>query len=125
MNYYIIPSAFLVSLLLTFIFMALSGSGPWRAILIFFFIIFLVSWAEQLWVTPFGPTILGISFLPLVFVAVIFSFLIIAFSPPKKKPVDKNSADQAEAGSVFVIGMFFWFLIVILITSIVIGYYKI
>src|ERR1035437_6890015 len=129
MNYFIIPSALIIALLLTFIFSALSGQGPWRALYLFFFIIFLVSWAEQLWVTPFGPVIWGISLLPLIFVAVIFSFLIIALSPPPNPPTTPAdnktvSEPEPEDESVFAMGMFFWLLIVTLITSIAIGYYK-
>lgn len=123
MNYYIIPSAFFMALFLTFVFAALSGRGPWRTLFIFFFIIFLAGWAGQLWITPFGPVVLGVSWMPLIFVSVIFSFLIIALSNPEKNPAG-NDAVSSGAEAVLTLGMFFWFLILILISSIVIGYYK-
>ena len=125
MNYQIIPSALLISLLLTFLFFLLSGRGSWRSLFLFFFIIFLVTWTGQFWITPFGPIIWGVSLLPLVFVALIFSLLIIALSTPEKVSSDKKTGTTAEEEYFFETGMFFWILIVILLTSIVIGYYKI
>lgn len=124
MNFYEIPSAFLVALLFTLLFAVLSSRrGPWRVIVLYFFIIFLVTWAGQLWITPFGPLILGISLFPMLFIAVIFSFLIFALTPPRFSSV-KSKDPAGEEGPLLMVGMFFWFLIILLISSIVIGYYK-
>jgi hypothetical protein len=121
MNYYIILAALFIALMLSFIFTVISPSRtPWRGIFLFFLIIFLSGWAGQLWITPFGPLIGGVSFLPLLIVGVIFS-LLIAIPPPISSSKNANGSDEAP---VFALGIFFWFLIIILLTSIIIGYYK-
>jgi len=122
MNYYVIPAALLIAFLLCLLFVALSPERrPFRFLFWFFLIIFLSGWAGQLWIFPFGPLVWGVAFLPLIFIAVIVALLIIAISPPM--PPIKN--DVPENTSVFALGMFFWLLLVILIVSIIVGYYRI
>jgi hypothetical protein len=123
MNYYIIPAAFLTAIILSVIFAVVAAdrrSG--RSILLFFLLIFLVGWAGQLWILPFGPRPWGVSLLPLFFVVLIFSLLIAAMTPAY--PSQKDKTNSADASMVFF-GVFFWFLVTVLVTVIVIGHYHI
>jgi len=50
--------AFLVALLLTWVFAtALGTTGPWSAAWVFFVILLLFMWAIGLWVRPVGPAV--------------------------------------------------------------------
>lgn len=120
---YIISSAFIVSLVLTFLFALLSRGGPWRGFLLFFLIIFFVGWSGQLWITPFGPMWWGISWFTLFFVTLIFSLLIIALINPKGLTSEKTPISTPVSG--IVASIFFWFLLIFLIISIIMGYYRI
>src|SRR2546423_1401947 len=120
MNYYIIPAAFIVALLILLIF-SLFSKRPMSGLWIFFLIIFLATWAGQLWITPFGPIVWGVSWIPLFIVALFFSFLIFALLPPVVV-VTKAEENKAEEGAAMVFGTFFWIMLILLIASIIAGY---
>jgi len=123
MDNLMIPAVLIVALICALILGVLFGKkGFWRGVFWIFLIIFLVGWSGQLWISPFGPVWLGVSWYTLLFTVLIFSFLIIALSPATSSST-KERDDTIEASGI-VLGTFFWFLIVILITSIVFGYYR-
>ncbi len=114
MNYYIIFAALLVTMVITWALAALS-KRPLKGLWLFFLIVFLATWAGQLWINPFGPTAWGIAWVPLVLVAVFFSSFVFALIPFKKRE---------EGSSTFLImGVFFWIIVVLLIAAISAGYY--
>lgn len=115
-------AAILVAFLFALLGALFTRRGFWSAFFLFFPIIFLVGWSGQLWISPLGPTWLSVPWLTLLFVGVIFSFLIIALSAPVKTAKDESSAAETSG---LVLGAFFWFLIVILLLSIILGYYNI
>jgi hypothetical protein len=137
-------AALLVALLFTLVFSAsYRKRGSWGALLIFFLIIFLASWAGQLWINPIGPMVYGVSWVPLIFVGLVFAFLLMAASPPqppKRKgttggigasgisasnaPADSESTEEEEVAALAV-GVFFWILLIVLFVAIVLGYYRV
>lgn len=121
MNFYIIPAALVLTLFIIALF-ALALKKPLRGFSLFFLIVFLITWTGQLWITPFGPVAWGIAWIPLIFICLLFSFLILALSstvtPRKARNTDKEDAPVIAAG------VFFWLLLVVLIISIGLGYYK-
>lgn len=120
---YIISSAFIVSLVFTLLFALISRKGPWRGILLFFLVIFFVGWSAQLWIIPFGPVWWGISWLTLLGTVLIFSLLIIALINPGNLRSEKKGENTPTPG--IMASIFFWCLLIFLILSIIIGYYRI
>jgi hypothetical protein len=114
MNYYTILAALLITILITWVLAAFSKRGL-RGFWLFFVVVFLATWAGQLWITPFGPQYWGVNVFSLLLVAVFFSFFIFTLVP-FRRPEQKTEA-------FFIIGIFFWVMIVLLITSIIAGYY--
>jgi hypothetical protein len=120
MTYYGIFAALLVALLLT---LAFSGSyrhrGPLRGLFVFFLILFLASWAGQLWISPVGPYYLGVSWVPMIVVPIVIAFILIAAAGP----VDKKANNTDVETSIAAVGIFFWLLLMILLFSVVVGYF--
>src|SRR5687768_506262 len=54
MNYYVILASLLVTMVITWAISAFSRR-PLRGLWLFFLVVFLATWAGQLWITPFGP----------------------------------------------------------------------
>jgi hypothetical protein len=126
MHIYGIISAILIALLLTLIFSTtFRHKGPWGGLLFFFLVIFLASWASQLWINPFGPVLFGVAWVPLIFVAVLIAVLLLAMgsSAIDQAPVRPGPETTPGDGSILAIGFFFWLLILILISAIAIGYW--
>lgn len=122
MSFYIIPAALIITLFVIAVF-ALVLKKPLRGFSLFFLIIFLITWAGQLWITPFGPIAWGVAWIPLVFVCLLFSFLILALSSGVPSPKGQE-ADKEEA-PVIAAGIFFWLLLIALVIAIGLGYYKV
>jgi hypothetical protein len=114
MNYYVILAALLVTMVLTWA-LSMFSKRPLRGLWLFFLIVFLATWAGQLWITPFGPAYWGVNIFSLILVSVFFSFFVFALVPFKQK--------NAEEGAFFIMGAFFWVIIILLIAAIVAGYY--
>lgn len=121
MNYYIIPAALIVTLIVTFLF-SIFSKKTMRELWIFFLLIFLATWAGQLWILPFGPITRGISWLSLVFVAVFFAVFILALMP--MVPADTKPEKSSEEGAFMALGAFLWIILIILLISIALGYYR-
>lgn len=126
MHIYGIIASILIALLLTLIFStSYRHRGPWGGLLFFFLVIFLASWASQLWINPFGPMLFGVAWAPLLFVGVLIAVLLLAAgaSAIDKTPVTPGPEVTPQEGSILAIGLFFWILVLILIAAIAIGYW--
>jgi len=96
--------------------------GP--SVLIFFIIILLASWAGGIWLAPIGPPLWEAYWLPFLIVGLIFALVLAAAAqpPPRRSTVElvEPAVEEAEKRAVYwTVGIFFWFLIVVLIIAIV------
>ena len=115
---------FIFALVVAFVISALFGwgfrrTGAWPGIFIFFLIIFLFSWAGGVWLVPFGPVIGGEYWLPFLVVAIFIAIFLAAAVPPEpRRPM--SAAEEAEEATAAetALGVFFWFLVVLLIIAI-------
>lgn len=122
MDYYVIPAALIVAFLIVLLF-SIFSKRPMSGLWIILLIIFLAAWSSQLWITPFGPVLLGIAWVPLFVVSLFFAFLIFAIIPPISAPT--TDASKGEEGAAITLGLFFWIMLILLITSIFVGYYRV
>lgn len=121
-----------VAMLLTFLFSAaFSWTGPWPGFAWFFVLILLTSWAAGLWVRPFGPPLFGVFWMPYLVFGLIAALLVAAASPPEgarrrpgsaPRPPSERDEDVAAEGAAVAVGLFFWLLVLVLVTAVVIGY---
>lgn len=119
MNVVAIPAALLVTFLIVLL-LALASGRPLSGLWIVIIIVFLATLSGQLWITPFGPATWGVSWVPLLIVALFVALLFFALLPPAPGP-------EAEAGAAVAsvaLGAFFWVMMVILLVSIFIGFYR-
>jgi hypothetical protein len=117
-NYYIIPGALIVTFILTLI-ISMFFKRPLRGLWIFFVIVFLATWASQLWIYPYGPVYGGIFWIPLLIAPVFFWMLILALIPPVPRDGTKEEEEASAA-----LGIFFWLVLIVLLLTIGFGYYK-
>ncbi|MCD6067117.1 MAG: hypothetical protein K0S33_1943 [Bacteroidetes bacterium] len=122
MNYYFMPVALIVAVLLIFI-LSLVLKRPLKGFGYIFLILFLGTWVGQVWIAPFGPVAMGIAWVPLGFISLMLFFLILALSPNASLRKKKEDEDEAEA-PLIVAGFFFWLLIFLLILAIGAGFFK-
>jgi hypothetical protein len=122
MSYTVIPAALILTLLLTFI-LSLFSKRPFRSFALFFLLLFLVSWSGQLWITPIGPVLWGIAWVPLIMISIFFSLLIFALIPTAAPP-KKQDNTEVEDSPLIVFGVFFWIVLILLMISIIAGYYR-
>lgn len=125
-NYYEIVAALAMALVITLFFSAvLKHKGPWDAIWLVFVTIFLSSWAGYLWISPFGPMVMGVSVMPIFVVGLIFAFILAAVTVPAKRVVkDMTIKEEVPSDTKLAIGIFFWIVLIILIIAIVTGYIR-
>lgn len=105
--------AFLITMLFAAIFRP-RGAWPWPSLLMFFAVVLLAGWAAQLWIDPFGPTLLEVAWVPMLFVGLLVG-LIWAALPPVA-PVGYESA-----GAV-AIEIFIWLAFVALLIAVIVPY---
>jgi hypothetical protein len=107
------------------VFFTLLGrrAKPWPVVLVFFLLIFLAAWAGGIWITPVGPTFLGIYWISFFAAGLIFALLLVAvtaFSSPRSQ--DSKDKIRQEEDLEVTISAFFWILLLSLIAAIIIGY---
>lgn len=112
--------------IITFIFRKfLSARGPWGSFWTFFTIVLLAVLASDLWIGPIGPYYADVYWLPPLIVGVLIAFLLSATTPPGK-PLTRNeklSGEKLEGQeTAVVIGNFFWFLLVLMLILVVLGF---
>ncbi|MFP4458707.1 MAG: hypothetical protein ACLFSQ_03840 [Candidatus Zixiibacteriota bacterium] len=118
--------ALIIALLMTAIF----GIGIRRhrgasIIAIFFFIIFLGTWAVGLWARPFGPTVGQVSWLPFLVAGFFFALILTAIIPPsrfKTRTVFLEKQAEEDVNVILTFDFFFWIVLILLIAAIVIAY---
>lgn len=126
MSNYIIVAAIGMALLMTLVFYGnFSTRGGGTGVIVAFLLIFMASWASQLWIRPIGPVTAGIVWIPLIFTGSAAAFLLAwtglataDTASPAPKEDDKETRNFFEA-----MGFVFWALVLLLLAAIVLGYY--
>ncbi|MBD3419106.1 MAG: hypothetical protein GF398_03205 [Chitinivibrionales bacterium] len=117
--------ALLVALGLTAIFSFFLRIRPGLDMLIFFIIVFLVSWVGGLWLIPFGPYVAGVRFFPFLFFALIIAVLVAAFPRPWYRPRTRGEAlrqSESQKQERKIVTGLFWVLLVLLVLAIGVRY---
>lgn len=83
-------------------------------------LIFLLSWAGGVWLTPMGPPLLGAYWLPFLLVGLTVALLLAAVPMGRKREstvelVDVKREKKEEKAALMVMGTFFWILVLTLI----------
>ncbi len=123
-----IITAIIISLLFAVIFYYFFRvRGPWGAFWTFFLVLFLAVWAAELWITPVGPYFYDIAWVPLVFVGLLVAIgLAAATGMPERigrKRLEEGAPAPEEAEAA-TLGIFFWLLLAVLITVVLIGLFR-
>jgi hypothetical protein len=120
--------ALAVALFLTVVFAVIGrqAKSP-RRVITFALLVFLAAWAGGIWITPVGPTILGIYWLSVFAVGLIFALVLEGISAFHSRPArpgsSENRMDEKEEHEIeSVLGTFFWILLLAFIGAIVLGY---
>ncbi|MFP4086993.1 MAG: hypothetical protein ACLFUL_09385 [Desulfobacteraceae bacterium] len=120
--------ALLIALLLTAIFAGILRGHRFGAALIFFFVVLLLAtWAGGVWITPLGPEIWGVKWLSFVLVGLFFALVLTVALPPdpgrrtKTQPVAQT---PESAAPVVLFGLFFWVLIGALVVALMAHYLR-
>ncbi|MFO7985832.1 MAG: hypothetical protein R6U38_08190 [Desulfatiglandaceae bacterium] len=119
--------ALLIALLLTAIFAgALRGHRFGTALIFFFVVLLLGTWAGGVWITPLGPRLWGVSWLSFVLVGLFFALVLTAALPPDpgRRPPKPASRTEENAAPIVMFGLFFWVLIVASIVAITAHYLR-
>ncbi|MEZ5988411.1 MAG: hypothetical protein R3F30_04690 [Planctomycetota bacterium] len=99
--------------------------GKGIALIPFFVIVFMVTWAGGLWLQPFGPTTWGLPWLVFVTVGLVTAILIAATIPPVPHRQDGRLAegpeDDPRVAEVPVFNWFFWALITVTVVAVVLA----
>lgn len=101
--------------------------GPWESFFVFFAIIFLFTWAMNVWVPSYGLLVWGYPIVTGLFMALLVALLIAAVGPPPRKVnkplnTDKN-VEQIPAAAETALGIFFWLFIFLTLVAIVASYF--
>ena len=123
----------IISLISYFIF---GVRGPWDSFWVKTLLLFLFLLAASLWIKPIGPEWYGIQWVVLFIGALLFILLLAAFSPRSgdddKIPTHLTLAQQKRfiheyknqrKQALFSLGMMSWFLLIMLVVIVAIGYY--
>lgn len=98
---------------------AFRRTGPWGSFWSFFLILFLGVWMVSIWATPVGPVYWDVAWFDFIFIGLLIALLMAAATPPNvHRPITEA---EAAAEGVVAIGIFFWFLIIMFISAIIIG----
>ncbi|HSQ79189.1 MAG TPA: hypothetical protein VLN41_01210 [Candidatus Bathyarchaeia archaeon] len=97
-----------------------------RGLMLFFTVVFLAGWAGGIWITPIGPSWLGVYWLSFFVVGLVFALLLEGLAAFSKRSAGREKMEEIEAKEEREIeGVFNAFLLVLLIffaVAIVIGY---
>lgn len=94
-----------------------------RRVLVFFTVVFLAAWAGGIWITPAGPTLMGIYWLSFLIIGLIFALffeMISVLSRPRKlqKEEVKREAEEVQTE----LSLSFFILFVAFVILIILGY---
>lgn len=125
--------ALAVALFLTVVFAVIGRQAKSRRrVRLFFLIVFLGAWAGGAWLSPVGPTLLGVYWLAFFAVGLIFALVLEAVAafaalPDDKAPTAASVAQtekKEERAIESVLGAFFWILLLAFFGAIVLGYVR-
>jgi hypothetical protein len=104
--------------------------GPWESFFIFFAIIFLFTWAMNVWVPSYGLLVWGYPIVTGLFMALLVALLLAAVGPPRKvnKPLDMDKDTETDIEPIpptagIALGIFFWLFIFLTLVAIVASYF--
>lgn len=122
---YLVSVSFLITL---FFYYLLRSTGPWGSFWTFFIIILLAVFATEVWIGPVGPFFHDrIYWIPPLAVGVLIALLLAASTPGSKKRNKLKLQDREIAEkerTKIAMGTFFWFLLMVLLVFIVVGFYN-
>jgi small-conductance mechanosensitive channel len=120
--------ALAVALFLTVVFAVIGRQAktPVR-VLVFFLVVFLGAWAGGIWITPVGPSLLGVYWLSFFAAGLIFALILEAVAAFSARPAESQARDiqkdkKEEREIESVLGAFFWALLLMFVAAIVLGY---
>jgi hypothetical protein len=111
--------ALFAALILSAIFaVGFRKAGPWENIFSHFMLIFLISWAGGVWLSPVGPPLWSAYWLPFLLVGLVVALLLAAVPLGRKREstvelVDVKREKKEEKAALLVMGTFFWILALI------------
>ncbi len=121
---YLVSLAFLITLFFTFL---LKNRGPWGTFWTFFVIVLLAVFAADVWIGPIGPYFYeDVYWVPPLAVGLLIALLLAATTPSPKtrSELDLERKEIADDQTRITVGVFFWFLFVILLVLIIAGMFN-
>jgi hypothetical protein len=87
-------------------------------------VVFLVTWAGSLWISPAGPVFIGIYWLPILLISSIVAVLLACSLPPERPQakVETISEVKREEAATRAFDSFFWLLLILLGAIVLLGY---
>lgn len=120
--------ALAVALFLTVVFAVIGRQGRRPArVIVFFVVVFLGAWAGGIWITPVGPSILGVYWVSFFAAGLLFALVLEAVAAFSTRPAEPQSGhiqeDKKEEREIeSVLGAFFWVLLAMFVAAIILGY---
>ena len=117
--------ALVIALFFTLVFAVMGRKARKRQYLIMFFlIVFFAAWAGGIWITPIGPTILGVYWVSFFTAGLIFALVLEAVAAFSSRSTEAREEDirKEEETIETAAGTTFWILLLALIITIIIGY---
>lgn len=118
--------ALVIALVLTGIFAAGFRGHKTASVLVgFFILVFLITWAGGIWLSPIGYPAYGVNWIAFVVVGLIIALLITALLPPARPPRTRREAIEQrreEEATLAMFDVFFWILIIGLALTIIAAY---
>jgi len=95
--------------------------GTGLTMLFFFLLIFPLLLLGNAWITPYGPSFMGVSYVPVVVLGFLITLLLAAVLP-KDNPVNQENESNVDYGIIGFFGIFFFLFLFIAIASLVARY---
>jgi len=103
---------------------ASEGIGVGLTMLFFFFLLFPLILAGNLWIGPYGPVFMDVSWLQILIIGILLALLIAALSPREPKPGTAEVTDPEEpvaTGVAALFGLMFYILFFAAIAVIIVA----
>ena len=120
--------ALLIGFLLVLLFSALfRDRTPWGSFWIFLLVVFLVTWAGGIWISPFGPTFFEVAWLPFLTVGIFITILLAATvsprpSRPQKGTIEEAKRTESPESPLAGLTLFFWIALILTLIAIILAY---
>jgi MFS family permease len=109
----------------------LKRRGKRKGFFWFFLIIFMITWAGGVWLTPFGPALLGIHWLPFILVGLVGA-IVISFVAQRRYPRGRHETidllESIEEGreleqmTFLSLNILFWIVLFMLLAAVLLRY---